>query len=732
MNAPTSRAPQPGFREVIEHYTRIDPRSLGVFRVLMGLALILDWGQRWRNRLEFYSNDGLLPNHAHLYHLKNQGRFVWSGLHSVTTPGEAAVALLVILLFYLFFTVGYKTRAFQLASIVGMVSLSARNTLAEGPGDALAISLLVITLFLPLGTSHSIDALLGRIRGIRENKPRQLLDRAGLPTEEDIQRGRLPGFSPISIAAFGVMAFLSVVLLALWKQQTGASWKDGSALHKALNVFMVPSVLGWNLRNSGFLGALTTLVHNAQWLVPVLLLIPVLRGVFRSAAAILLLVYGLTYALLTTRYTLFGWCFVALSALVVSADTWRRHLTRHDPKKVRTVIFDVDCGICFWLAKTVRRWDTRRHLLFMGNGEFPPAGLVQPGEPYEAPPLLVWDETAQQIVDKTMPKGITPSLVEQTVVVVRPDGTFATRSAAVAQVLGALPGLSIVGLFLRIPGLSRVFDLAYDLVASRRQWISIQCGLDACGVLVHKKPIPLKNEVSPAARLRFLALAGLRESLGCVVVAALLIQTTQSNEIGVKVQARTLEPIAWWTRATEHWDILTPEPPSVEQALLVDAQLKDGRNIDLMTGVTATVSLDRPSRLTAQWPNYLEQVTKDEHKSLQEHLRKYFSRRGPKFTPAETGFIPGADGFWLTQPAEGAGDISVVRLFRHARGGPELNRIVAPFIVSAGSRPEPKGTLNPRSRQPEPEPEPEQHEEEERKDLPLRSPEAPPDSPGQE
>lgn len=726
MSSPSNRARR--IRDVLEHYTRIDSRSLGVFRLLMGLALILDWGQRWRSRLEFYSNEGVLPNHAHLYHLKNKGRFVWSGLHSVTTPGEAAVALLVILLFYVFFTVGFKTRVFHLASIIGMVSLSARNTLAEGPGDALALSLLVITLFLPLGTSHSIDALLGRIQSVRENKPRQLLDREGIPTEEDIQRARLPGFSPISVAAFGVLAFSSVVLLALWRQQTGASWKDGTALHKALNIFMVPSVLGWNLRNSGILRGLTTVVHNAQWLVPVLLLVPVLRGVFRSAAAILLLVYGLTYALLTTRYTLFGWCFVALSGLVISADTWRRHLTRHDTRKVRTVIYDVDCGICFWLAKTVRRWDTRRHLLFMGNGEFPPAGLVEPGEPHEAPPLLVWDDAGQKIIDKSMPKGITPSMVERTVVVVRPDGTFATRSGAVAEVLGALPGLSIFGLFLRIPGISNLFDFVYEVVATRRQWISIQCGLDACGVLVHKKPIPLKIEVSPAARLRFLMLAIFREGAGALVVAALLIQTSQANELGVKIQARSLEPIAWWTRATEHWDILTPEPSSVEQGLLVDAQLKDGRNLDLMTGLPATASLDRPSRLTAQWPNYLEQVTKEEHKSLQESLRKYFSRRGPRFAPAEAGFIPGADGFWLTQPAEGTGDITVVRLFRHARGGPELNRILAPYI-SAGARPnEPKG---PKSRAPEPEPEPED-DEEDRKEIPLRSPEAPPDSPGQE
>lgn len=702
---------------------RIDARSLGLFRLLLGGALLVDWLQRWANRIAFYSNDGVLTNHYHLFQLKTKGRVVWSALHAFSTPGEAAVALAVILFAYVMFTIGWKTRFFHLVSLVGMVSFSARNTLAESPGEALAITLLAVTLFLPLGSRFSVDSILRTAGLAKETRPDQLLDRSTLHTDREVQQSRLPGWSPVSLAALGSIVMIAVVLLSMRAQQTGAAWKDGSALGKALQVHMIATPLGFSLKHSGLMSLLSRVLTVTQLAVPALLFVPALRLVTRSIAALLLLVYGLTYALLTT-YSLFGWCFVAAAGLVLSKDLWDRWARRRDPRRALTVIYDVDCGICFWLAKFARRLDTRGHLVLQGNGDFPPSGMeVDPdAEPPARPELLRWDAAGKEVVHAQMPAKIDSAMVENTVVAVRPDGTFATRGAAVAEILRALPGGTLPSLLLRLPGISGLRDRLYDVVATRRTKISVELGLNACGVLQHKKPVPLKEAVAPSTRARRFAVALVRDAFAAILVAAFVIQASQDNPLTKSpiTTTKKLEPISWWLRSGGRWDVLAPEPPTVESQLVTDAILKDGVKLDLMTGREAVVDFERPFVLGGQWARFLERVTLEENRHFQDSMRKYFSRRGPRYEPPDTpgatgpATLPGVDAFWLTKPV-GSEELTAVRLFRHARGGTVLNPVLAPYIAT------------PRNVRDVVKPETDAEEPEDRKE-PLRFPE----SPGQE
>ena len=52
-----------------DHYLRIDARSLGLFRLAFGLVLLSDLVRRFRYLKDFYSNEGVLPNHNHLFNL---------------------------------------------------------------------------------------------------------------------------------------------------------------------------------------------------------------------------------------------------------------------------------------------------------------------------------------------------------------------------------------------------------------------------------------------------------------------------------------------------------------------------------------------------------------------------------------------------------------------------------------------------------------------------------------
>ena len=70
-------------RSLRDHYLRIDARSLGLFRVAFAILLIGDLLRRWRWLRAFYSNEGVLPNHNHLFNLIQRGTDqVWSVYHA--------------------------------------------------------------------------------------------------------------------------------------------------------------------------------------------------------------------------------------------------------------------------------------------------------------------------------------------------------------------------------------------------------------------------------------------------------------------------------------------------------------------------------------------------------------------------------------------------------------------------------------------------------------------------
>jgi predicted DCC family thiol-disulfide oxidoreductase YuxK len=671
-------------KSLLRHYTRIDARSLGLFRIFFGIVLLLDVFGRMGDVTAFYSNEGVLPNHAHLYYLKAQGRFVWSALHAFNTPGEALVGLSLIAVCYAFFTIGYKTRFFHALSILGLVCLVARNLLIEGPGEPLALALAFVTLLLPLGSAFSLDAILQKARSMRETRPAQLGDPAALFSRDEIQARRLPGWSPYSLGAVGAWALCVVFFLSLARQQIGPAWQDGSALRQALHIHMFASPIGFQLRDSALLGWLTHAFRVLQWAIPLLIVMPVLRSPARGIAAAAIALIGLGYALLS-NFTLFGLSVASMSLLMLSNDAWEKWSEKRDGRRARTVIFDVDCGICFWLSKLLRRYDTREHLLVQGNDVI---------DSNDELPLMYRDTKSLAPHRRAIPAGITRELVEQTIVVVRPDGSFTTHGAAVVEILRALPGFSLLAFPLSLPGIRDLFDAAYRIVAKNRTRISIEVGLNACGVASHATPIPLKEPLSPFRAASFRAMTGVREVAAVLIVGAVLSQATVVNPIGFTLPHPSLfDTFNWWSRTTGKWTLLVPEPAREQGAMIVDtttavnpqskigaARLARGdspapRSFDALNGSTPVFQLDRPFRLGGRWALYLDKVQRDENRTFQTSFKTYLGKRGVDYDAEGVGErISGVDAYWLsrpTLPAPGE-EPQVRRVFRQGRGGSHL------------------------------------------------------------
>jgi predicted DCC family thiol-disulfide oxidoreductase YuxK len=645
-----------------DHWLRIDARSLGLFRVAMGIVLLYDWARRWRYLKDFYSNEGVLPNHNHLFNLRDKAD-VWSFLHAFSSPGENQFAFVCILLAYLCFLVGWKTRVFQVLALVCLVSLGSRNILLENAGNYLAVALLAFTVFLPLGSRFSIDALRASLDARDEKTATALNDRAP-PPREVVDALRAPGWSPVSLAAFAVLAQIAIVYLVSAAQRTGAPWHDGTALYYALNAERLASAAGAAARAlpPAAIAVWTRAFRAAEWLIPALIFFPFAWRTTRAVAVGLALFHAITLGVFFDL-GLYGWSLAAASLLLIPAGTWDRLEAAPSPRRARTVIYDADCGVCLWLCRVLARLDLRHHLTFQGNDDL-----------------------------SALPAGVTQELVQTTVVAVGPGGKVATRARAVANVIGALPLGWLVAWAMRLPGVVHLLGVLYDAVAARRQRISVLMGKEACGIeppheeegepaaagyrdAPAPKPAAL---VPPSTRLRRGFFGLLRELSVAVVFWAALAQTSNANEVGKKlVQPGWLAAVASWPRMMARWDVLTTVP-SEDEVFVADGQTRGGRSIDPLTGKEPVFDPGamRGTGLGQLWNDYLTRIHQREWFDFQRAFRDYISKGGANWDPqAPDDQLVGLDAYWVKQPIPSPGEPRVAavsareKMFTQSRGG---------------------------------------------------------------
>ncbi|WP_437832371.1 DCC1-like thiol-disulfide oxidoreductase family protein [Sorangium sp. So ce1153] len=654
-----------------DHFLRIDARSLGLFRVTFGLVLIADLFARWRWVRDFYSNEGVLPNHNHLFNLRGKQQ-VFSLLHAVSTVGEAHFAFALALLVYALFLVGYRTRVFHVLALVVLVSLTSRNILLENAGNYAAIALLALTAFLPLGSRFSLDSLRTSLALRDEKRDTELNDRSRV-SEAEIAAERLPGWSPTSLAALAVLVQLALIYLCTALQQRGEAWRDGSAFYYALHVDRWASDAGAWLRDALPLGTLRGLTFGTwamQIAIPVLLFVPALFRWTRGIAAALMVVHGLILGSFFD-FGLFGWSLAAAAALVLPGELWDVYERSWNERRARTLVYDADCGLCLTLCRTIKRLDLRGHVAFQGNGALDE--------------LYVRNQTgATERVP--MPKEVTAELVERTVLAIDRKGRVHTQGDAVTEGLLALP-FGWLALPLKLPGISHLLNVLYEVVATRRHHISMLLGKQACGIPLFDESHAdgddegaAPDRPAPAVRAARLVLGSLREAAVLVVLAAVLAQTAKENPLpgaAAIPQGRVLAGVASWPRMLAKWDVMAPEPPRSSGLLVIDGQTRASQPIDPLTGEEPRLQpAGHPAaRLGQLWSDYMDRIRRPEWVDFQRAFRDYLAKGGP--LSAEGGremSLSGFDAYWVSAPTPPPGEAASgtferEKLFAHSRGG---------------------------------------------------------------
>jgi predicted DCC family thiol-disulfide oxidoreductase YuxK len=632
-------------------YFTADTRFLGVFRIGFGILLCADLWRRFVEAREYYSNDGFFPNHFSLFRPMGDG--VFSLLHAFSTLGEVRLVMLLMLGVFVSYTLGYRTKLSQVLAFLSITSLNARNLFVENGGDVLVNVMAGLTMFFPLGKRLSVDALLQSMRAYSETSPDALNDRTR-PLEPERH------FISLGIAA--AILQLAVIYFFNAVHKSGVGWLNGSAIHYFLHQDRIVTALAVWLRVHAPYSALQAATYSAlaiEFALPVILLFPFFRTWAHRLG--LLLGIGLHGGIaLTSRLGPFSYAMILFFVLFLGERDWgalRRWFGR--PSRKRTVIFDMDCGICLLICRILKRLDPFECLTFVGNDQL-----------------------------ERLPAGLDATTTERTVVVVDAKGRLHTEERAVFEIGRALPfGILLLG-WLRLPGLSLIGRGLYRVVAQRRIEISVWLGLGACGI----GPRPGAEASLPAAAdgvtyrsSRLAAFTFVRESLLAAFIVLLAVQAANDNGF-VTRRARVHRPE--WVVATvntfrlmEGWGMFAPEPPYDDGHLVIDGRTKDGRKLDPFTGSVPDFDPFTPVGWGHEqfWCDYNNRLRFDWHQPNRQHFKDYL-RHWHEYADRPEDELVAFDVWWVHDKSPPPGE---------QRGEPQMpQKLVSHGIVKdSGARP---------------------------------------------
>ena len=140
----------------------VDLRSLAVFRMALGVAVLADVAVRALDLVGLYTDRGVLPREL-LLALDGPGVYLSAHYWAGVQPSLQAVLFLFSAAWAVALIAGWRTRLATLVCWYLVSSLQLRQPLVYLGGDSILRLMLFWGLFLPLGARFSVDSVRGRI-----------------------------------------------------------------------------------------------------------------------------------------------------------------------------------------------------------------------------------------------------------------------------------------------------------------------------------------------------------------------------------------------------------------------------------------------------------------------------------------------------------------------------------------------------------------------------------------
>jgi hypothetical protein len=250
-------------RAKVRELFAIDLRSLALFRIGLGLLLLVDLAGRSTDLTAHYTDAGVLPRAA------MPEMHFWSSLHLLN--GSAWFQALLFLaagFFAVLLLLGYRTGLATFCSWALLGSLHVRNPLVIYGADAFLRLLLFWGMFLPLGARYSLDG----------------------------RRSPLSRLRPASITTAATAGLLLQICFVYWFgvafKSDPAWWHDGTAVGYALSVDHHATSVGRSLlAYPELLKVLTFATLALEVLGPALAFSPIFSGPTRTAVVLTFLLF---------------------------------------------------------------------------------------------------------------------------------------------------------------------------------------------------------------------------------------------------------------------------------------------------------------------------------------------------------------------------------------------------------------------------------------------------------
>ena len=595
-------------KNILSRYLCVDLRTLGIYRIALGLVCFFDVLRRIPYIEVFYSRDGVAPNQ---FMAEMAGRYstkAFTLLSSLNTTTEISVFFYITALFSFFLMVGYKTKLSHIITVIGILSIHNRLIILENGGDLVLNNMLIWSLFLPLGKRFSLDRIIHSLNTHRDDTPKSLNTSEGTLRCEPTHYWGL--------AYFACLLQLSMIYIFNYFNKDGSTWESGTSIYYfyQLDTFLTP--LGNFIKEFGLMPLalskiLTSMTMTFELVVPFLILAPFFTLWARRLTLVTMIGFHIVIGISLYIGT-FSWIMVAALLLLLSSkdlDLLKRAVRRLSSGPF-TVFYDSDCGFCHETARILRRMDLFNNLTWAGkdwDGRTPDS-LNNLRETT----IVVWDEKNNQIY---------------------------TRHIAFSKIMSALPFGFIDAWILRLPVVSHISGYVYDLVSRNRTSISTSLGHSACDISKEYKDqsVDFSYTVTPMQRLCTYGV----ESVKTVCVFILILASMQyaftkndgfrdwlkDNNYETFKHNTDLNRISKKTRMIQKWNMFSPNTPRSFQWCIIEATLNDGSVIDLMTGEPPIY--DKLDYQTYQqidnsqfWRKYFNRVAKKNYKRYRPQLKQ--------------------------------------------------------------------------------------------------------------
>lgn len=598
------RALQAGYRRFRQLYMVADPRTLGLYRIVIGLLLVLNGINHWREATIYYSNEGVLTNDWHLF--RPASTYHFSIFHAFSTPEEVHVAFALSLLCYLMFMVGWRSRLFAILSCFWVTSMDNRLVLVENGGYIVVNLSIFWACFLPVGQRFSVDSLLRSFRERREGTIAELSQRF---RPSWLTKPRMSFAAFVLVVNFGFIYFFNVI------NKYGGIWRSGKTVHHVLHLDRMVTALGPPMREVLPLWAMALcgwgVLMVEAWIV-MLIFWPRARRQTRPLAMVLICLLHVAFGTLMLLGP-FSWFMIGWSTALLCPVHWEA-LKRFHGRRVApvTVALAADCALALQVGRLLSRLDLNDSLRFES------------------------DDSCRLLR-------------------ARRGQTSLEGAAAIWAIAGALPGGRLVALPLRI--------MSLGLAGPLLRWCEKhRDGIVAFFRLDQNEPEqPEATQRSWVGRKLDRSRIVLREFALLYLMGLAVSQMVNENKSIPKLfkheQPWFVRATAQYPRIFQGWGMFSPNPIQTDGIVAVDAITIDGRHIDPFTGGAPDLNLSdaRSMRMNQIHQDYFNRIRTDRnrayHKPLREFLQRYHERTG---RPEDE--LVAFDVYWLEDhnPAPGA------------------------------------------------------------------------------